>query len=389
MLNIGQSRVLHVATTLIALNLLATACGGDSRKKSPQGVTHVEFHGPTEGKPTAVPTPEVSSTPTLTPAPEGGSTPEVAPTATPIPTPEAIPTPVVTPTAVPTPEGGSTPEPTPKQPLPAASELSAEEKLQYLTNDEPFTKLPTHGLNFRGTGYDVNKSNYRGDCMEPSIDTMDVTRDARPHEEYTLMPLSSLKQVKSALSYQGYPLYPSGLIDFQEEKKLAVVAIAKKIRKLEFTDSLVLKEKAKAVSPERFEQWCGQFYQKGEVYGHIFYSVMWIDLDDVNTKERVLSRLIDSQRMGTYTNVQDFVESLQSFTSQLVDTENLYGRGGVTGYNSIVGQPVDLRLDLGSMLKAWSAAADQVELAKVPAVGAIFSKYPDRSTPVLTGETSQ
>jgi hypothetical protein len=44
---------------------------------------------------------------------------------------------------------------------------------------------------------------------------------------------------------------------------------------------------------------------------------------------------------------------------------------------------------LQSTLQAWSDAAIQVELAKVPEVGRTFGNYPDRSTPAVTDGKSQ
>lgn len=364
-----KSQALHTACTLVALGLLATACGTESKKKDRNPSIHVEFDGPIV-------------VPTSTPDPVVGE-PSIMPT--PGPEPEVIPTPEVTVT----PEVKPTPEVPVERPLPAARELTAEEKLQYLTNDDSFIKLPRFGTGLRGAGFDVSEESYVGTCMEDDKNIMIAHLDRRPAQEYTILPLTSTRQVKEALGYLGHPLYMSGQIDTSDSQKIVLIAIAKKIRAVESVDSMVLRSGAEDLSAKHFDQRCGQMYKKGAVRGHVYYSLISFELDEKNNREAMLSRLIDSKTLGTFADQKTFTENLNTLASQLADTDGLSVVGSQNGTNFFEGFSNDLGLNFSPILKNWTDAVDKVELANVPEVGDIFSQYPDRSTPAVTGGKSQ
>ncbi len=378
---IKKSQALHTACTLIALSLLATACGTESKKKGRDQSIDVEFHGPIV-------------VPTSTPAPGEGE-PNIMPTPTPLP--EVTPTPVVTPTpdVTPIPEVTPTPEvkPTPEVPaqrsLPAARELTAEEKLEYLTNDDSFIKLPKSGIGLRRAGLNIQEESFVSTCVEDDKNAVIASAALTPAQQYSILPLTSARQVKAALGYQGHPLYMSGSIDTTETNRLVLVAIAKKIRTVESIDSYVLRPGAEQLSEEHFAIRCGQVFKKGAVRGHVYYSMISIKLDEKNTREAVLSRLIGSGTLGTFADQKTFTDNLQELSNQLAATDSIGVMGIGNGTNYFDGFANDFGLNFGPILKNWTEAVDKVESGKTPEIGDVFSEYPKRSTPDITGGKSQ
>jgi hypothetical protein len=360
-----KSERLQAISALVALGLLAVACGSEKKKdENPQAV-QVQAEGP-----------NVRSTPEPTPSPQ---TPP-APAATPVPVPEPVPVP-----ASPTP--AVTPEPKPS--LPPARALTEAETLQYLTNTDSFIRTDDTS-DPRGTGFDTARNSFVAECMQHDPNLLLLTRDARPAQEYQILPLTSARQLKEALGYQGASLYMSRRFDISRADQIGIVAIAKKIRKVEVENSMILRSRFSNVDDETFADRCGQVYKKGDVSGHVTYAVLWLELDAENTKEGLLSRLIDSKTLGSYQDLETFSAQLQSLKRQLSHTDTLTMKGLEAGSNFTGGMPPSFSFDFSPTLKAWSDASDKVELAEVPEIGSIFSSYPDRSTPsALTGGRSR
>lgn len=350
---LNNSRSFPITVGLFVLSLMAVACADEkSDVKRPQTV-------------------------------QGEVQEPIAPVATPTPTPTSTPTP--TPTPIPA------PAPTAEKPsLPAARPLTEAEKLQYLTNTDSFIRTYDDEPYPRGTGFEPGKKLFRNLCMEHDPNGPLLTQDTRPTDEYVIQPLTSARQMKDALGYQGAPLYMNDRFDMSRSDRLGIVAIAKKIRKLVRDDSMILNPRFADLDEEAFADRCGQMYKKGEVSGHVYYTVVWIRLDAGTTKESLLSRLIDTKALGTFTDPQTFSEQLKSLKVQLSNTPTLTMDGLEAGYNFTGGVSPSFSFDFSPMLKTWSDAADKVELADVPEIGSIFSNYPDRSTPAaLTGGRSQ
>ncbi|HYX35158.1 MAG TPA: hypothetical protein VE954_18840, partial [Oligoflexus sp.] len=150
-------------------------------------------------------------------------------------------------------------------------------------------------------------------------------------------------------------------------------AVIRKVRKSTKAVDMSLNPALRNLSPAEFAERCGQVYEVGTVSGFQTFSAIWFEADANHSREDMLSRLIDSKRIGRFDDVKAFSENLHDLWIR-IQTSKLPVKGFGLYHHAEVG-PTSLGFDFSKDVESWLDKAAKVELDRVPRIGSVLESY--------------
>ncbi len=301
------------------------------------------------------------------PAPTTTETSQVNPIVAVEPAPPVIAEPIPDP-VFPTPD----PDPVEDDALPAARLLTAAEKEEYLAQGIP---VLSSNWNYGrlGAGFDTENIYWFDGCMERSASAQPMVEHTYDQNQFFIMPLTSQRQIEVLFAVDNFH-FNHELDNYDDDNTiLTLVAAIRKVRKSTKAVDMSLNPALRNLSLAEFAERCGQVYEVGTVYGFQMFSAIWFESDANHSREDILSRLIDSKRIGRFDDAKAFSENLHDLWIR-IQTSQLPVRGYGLYHHAEV-RATSLSFDFSKDVESWLDQAAKVELDSVPRIGSVLESY--------------